>query len=295
MGLFGRRKPKIDPALEAALDREAEPRLVLTQWPLREPMQRAVDAVDPAAAAAVYAQAQTREERSWVVSIFGGMIRHADEVIPRWADAGKDGSLFGLLGEAYRDRSPQLLRVHALPERVRRQSAPRDARAEGPGDLRALGHASGRQRAARFRRIARARDQDRRLRSAAARRAGLRCYLPSRTRQTLDACLTHRTASSSSSSQRSTRFAIGSRRRAFAIPECGCASRAPARTGRASRSMICSPKTLPAGGASAAAGDLTLPGRRRASGTTAAGRAEGPCRVPCGFRPRRIAPSTPRP
>lgn len=37
MGLFGRRKPKIDPALEAALDREAEPRLVLTQWPLRDP------------------------------------------------------------------------------------------------------------------------------------------------------------------------------------------------------------------------------------------------------------------
>lgn len=100
MGLFGRRK-QVDPALEVAIAREAEPRLVRTQWPLREPLQRAVAAVDPAAAGSVYAQAQTREERSWVVGMFGGMVAEAEDLIPRWADAGTDGSLFGLLGEAY--------------------------------------------------------------------------------------------------------------------------------------------------------------------------------------------------
>lgn len=101
MGLFGKRKPQIDPALEAALAREAEPQLVRMQWHLREPLQRAVAAIDPAGVAAVYAQAQTAEERSWVSELFRGMIAEAKHTIPEWVKAGADGSLFGLLGEAH--------------------------------------------------------------------------------------------------------------------------------------------------------------------------------------------------
>lgn len=101
MGLFGQRKPRVDPALEAALAREPEPQLVRTQWHLREPLQRAVTAVDPGGVAAVYAQAQTAEERAWVSEQFRGMIAQAGGAIAGWSVAGVDGSLFGLLGEAH--------------------------------------------------------------------------------------------------------------------------------------------------------------------------------------------------
>lgn len=103
MALFGRRKKeaRLTPEQEALLDREPPARLTVTQSPLRAPLQRAVDTVDPAAAADVYAQAETREERCWVVAQFRNMVEDSGDLVQRWANAGADGTMFGLLGEAF--------------------------------------------------------------------------------------------------------------------------------------------------------------------------------------------------
>ncbi|MGO1770647.1 MAG: hypothetical protein ACTHZX_11900 [Microbacterium sp.] len=101
MGLFGRRREqKADPAVAAALEREAVPELARTTSPLREPLQSAVFAVDPAAADAVYRRATTPEERSWVLDQLGRMIADSARVAD-WARAGADPTVFGLLSEAF--------------------------------------------------------------------------------------------------------------------------------------------------------------------------------------------------